>query len=62
MMPDSHAALWIYPLQVRRGQRTDQTETKYIELMVVNDHELVRKRPQGVFSYLLFNVGRSVTH
>uniref|UniRef100_A0A665TVK8 ADAM metallopeptidase domain 11 n=1 Tax=Echeneis naucrates TaxID=173247 RepID=A0A665TVK8_ECHNA len=28
------------PLQVRRGQRTVQTETKYIELMVVNDHEL----------------------
>uniref|UniRef100_A0A8C4E9H5 Peptidase M12B domain-containing protein n=1 Tax=Dicentrarchus labrax TaxID=13489 RepID=A0A8C4E9H5_DICLA len=25
---------------VRRGQRTVQTETKYIELMVVNDHEL----------------------
>lgn len=29
------------PHQVRRGQRTVQTETKYIELMVVNDHELV---------------------
>uniref|UniRef100_A0A4W6BYT1 ADAM metallopeptidase domain 11 n=1 Tax=Lates calcarifer TaxID=8187 RepID=A0A4W6BYT1_LATCA len=29
------------PPQVRRGQRTVQTETKYIELMVVNDHELV---------------------
>uniref|UniRef100_A0AAY4A1E9 ADA11 protein n=1 Tax=Denticeps clupeoides TaxID=299321 RepID=A0AAY4A1E9_9TELE len=29
------------PLQVRRGQRTVQTETKYIELMVVNDHDLV---------------------
>ncbi|XP_020773931.1 disintegrin and metalloproteinase domain-containing protein 11 isoform X2 [Boleophthalmus pectinirostris] len=28
------------PPQVRRGQRTVQTETKYIELMVVNDHEL----------------------
>uniref|UniRef100_A0A667Z1Q8 ADAM metallopeptidase domain 11 n=1 Tax=Myripristis murdjan TaxID=586833 RepID=A0A667Z1Q8_9TELE len=28
------------PLQVRRGQRTVQTETKYIELMVVNDHDL----------------------
>ncbi|XP_029942720.1 disintegrin and metalloproteinase domain-containing protein 11-like [Salarias fasciatus] len=26
--------------QVRRGQRTVQTETKYIELMVVNDYEL----------------------
>ncbi|XP_061665563.1 disintegrin and metalloproteinase domain-containing protein 11 isoform X2 [Syngnathoides biaculeatus] len=26
--------------QVRRGQRTVQTETKYIELMIVNDHEL----------------------
>ncbi|KAM8877604.1 disintegrin and metalloproteinase domain-containing protein 11-like isoform 2-T2 [Synchiropus picturatus] len=26
--------------QVRRGHRTVQTETKYIELMVVNDHEL----------------------
>uniref|UniRef100_A0A3P8TAP2 ADAM metallopeptidase domain 11 n=1 Tax=Amphiprion percula TaxID=161767 RepID=A0A3P8TAP2_AMPPE len=28
------------PLQVRRGQRTVQTETKYIELMVVNDYEM----------------------
>uniref|UniRef100_A0A673Z759 ADAM metallopeptidase domain 11 n=1 Tax=Salmo trutta TaxID=8032 RepID=A0A673Z759_SALTR len=28
------------PPQVRRGQRTVQTETKYIELMVVNDHDL----------------------
>lgn len=27
-------------LPVRRGQRTVQTETKFIELMVVNDHEL----------------------
>ncbi|TMS21829.1 Disintegrin and metalloproteinase domain-containing protein 11 [Larimichthys crocea] len=27
-------------ITVRRGQRTVQTETKYIELMVVNDHEL----------------------
>ncbi|KAM4624563.1 disintegrin and metalloproteinase domain-containing protein 11 [Polymixia lowei] len=26
--------------QVRRGQRTVQTETKYIELLVVNDHDL----------------------
>ncbi|KAF7652612.1 hypothetical protein LDENG_00094530, partial [Lucifuga dentata] len=26
--------------QVRRGQRTVQTETKYIELTVVNDHQL----------------------
>lgn len=26
--------------QIRRGQRTVQTETKYIELMVVNDHDL----------------------
>uniref|UniRef100_A0A3B3UI02 ADAM metallopeptidase domain 11 n=1 Tax=Poecilia latipinna TaxID=48699 RepID=A0A3B3UI02_9TELE len=26
--------------QVRRGQRTVQTETKYIELMIVNDYEL----------------------
>uniref|UniRef100_A0A671XZL5 ADAM metallopeptidase domain 11 n=1 Tax=Sparus aurata TaxID=8175 RepID=A0A671XZL5_SPAAU len=35
--------VWIFfrPFQVRRGQRTVQTETKYIELMVVNDHELV---------------------
>ncbi|KAM9837929.1 LOW QUALITY PROTEIN: disintegrin and metalloproteinase domain-containing protein 11 [Aulostomus maculatus] len=30
--------------QVRRGQRTVQTETKYIELMVVNDHELFVQR------------------
>ena len=29
------------PLQVKPGQRTVQTETKYIELMVVNDHDLV---------------------
>ncbi|XP_028331614.1 disintegrin and metalloproteinase domain-containing protein 11-like isoform X2 [Gouania willdenowi] len=26
--------------QVRRGQRTVQTETKYIELMIVNDYEM----------------------
>ncbi|XP_062330047.1 disintegrin and metalloproteinase domain-containing protein 11 isoform X1 [Osmerus eperlanus] len=26
--------------QVRRGHRTVQTETKYIELMIVNDHDL----------------------
>lgn len=26
---------------MRQGRRTVQTETKYIELMVVNDHELV---------------------
>uniref|UniRef100_H3CY08 ADAM metallopeptidase domain 11 n=1 Tax=Tetraodon nigroviridis TaxID=99883 RepID=H3CY08_TETNG len=31
-------------LQVRRGQHTVQTETKYIELMVVNDHELFVQR------------------
>ncbi|XP_056879512.1 disintegrin and metalloproteinase domain-containing protein 11 isoform X2 [Takifugu flavidus] len=30
--------------QVRRGQRTVQSETKYIELMVVNDHELFVQR------------------
>uniref|UniRef100_A0A8D3DC02 ADAM metallopeptidase domain 11 n=1 Tax=Scophthalmus maximus TaxID=52904 RepID=A0A8D3DC02_SCOMX len=36
-------------LQVRRGQRTVQTETKYIELMVVNDHELVGLKPTGGF-------------
>uniref|UniRef100_A0A6Q2XVH8 ADAM metallopeptidase domain 11 n=1 Tax=Esox lucius TaxID=8010 RepID=A0A6Q2XVH8_ESOLU len=29
--------------QVRRGQRTVLTETKYIELMVVNDHDLIYK-------------------
>ncbi|XP_030629939.1 disintegrin and metalloproteinase domain-containing protein 11 [Chanos chanos] len=28
------------PLQVRRGQRTVQTETKYVELLVVNDYDL----------------------
>uniref|UniRef100_A0A8C5CBK3 Disintegrin and metalloproteinase domain-containing protein 11-like n=1 Tax=Gadus morhua TaxID=8049 RepID=A0A8C5CBK3_GADMO len=28
------------PLQVKPGQRTVTTETKYIELMVVNDHDL----------------------
>uniref|UniRef100_A0A3B4B4V6 Uncharacterized protein n=1 Tax=Periophthalmus magnuspinnatus TaxID=409849 RepID=A0A3B4B4V6_9GOBI len=36
MMTETH----VRPPQVRRGQRTVQTETKYIELMVVNDHEL----------------------
>uniref|UniRef100_A0A7N6ATV7 ADAM metallopeptidase domain 11 n=1 Tax=Anabas testudineus TaxID=64144 RepID=A0A7N6ATV7_ANATE len=35
-----HGLSFSCPLQVRRGQRTVQTETKYIELMVVNDHEL----------------------
>ena len=33
--------LFFCPIQVRRGQRTVQTETKYIELMIVNDYELV---------------------
>uniref|UniRef100_A0A8C1VYY0 ADAM metallopeptidase domain 11 n=1 Tax=Cyprinus carpio TaxID=7962 RepID=A0A8C1VYY0_CYPCA len=28
------------PLQVRRGPRTVQSETKYVELLVVNDYEL----------------------
>uniref|UniRef100_A0A3B4B3P4 Peptidase M12B domain-containing protein n=1 Tax=Periophthalmus magnuspinnatus TaxID=409849 RepID=A0A3B4B3P4_9GOBI len=35
MMTETH----VRPPQVRRGQRTVQTETKYIELMVVNDHD-----------------------
>lgn len=46
----------LFVLQVRRGQRTVQTETKYIELMVVNDYEMVggkhfhRRRPlSGLF-------------
>lgn len=39
--------------QVRRGQRTVQTETKYIELMVVNDYELVSVNPAAPTSSLL---------
>ncbi|KAM9773227.1 disintegrin and metalloproteinase domain-containing protein 11-like isoform 1-T1 [Syngnathus typhle] len=35
--------------QVRRGQRTVQTETKYIELMVVNDHELFVQQRRSTF-------------
>uniref|UniRef100_A0A673KHC8 Peptidase M12B domain-containing protein n=1 Tax=Sinocyclocheilus rhinocerous TaxID=307959 RepID=A0A673KHC8_9TELE len=31
------------PLQVRRGPRTVQSETKYVELLVVNDYELMRR-------------------
>lgn len=42
--------------QVRRGQRTVQTETKYIELMIVNDYELVGERYCSV--YHLFNQDR----
>lgn len=30
-----------FPLQVRRAQHTVHSETKYIELAVVNDHQLV---------------------
>ena len=41
MTADSDCVDFFRPFQVRRGQRTVQTETKYIELMVVNDHELV---------------------
>uniref|UniRef100_A0A8C5GCI6 Disintegrin and metalloproteinase domain-containing protein 11-like n=1 Tax=Gouania willdenowi TaxID=441366 RepID=A0A8C5GCI6_GOUWI len=32
---------WTVGENVRRGQRTVQTETKYIELMIVNDYEMV---------------------
>uniref|UniRef100_A0A8C7F6S9 ADAM metallopeptidase domain 11 n=1 Tax=Oncorhynchus kisutch TaxID=8019 RepID=A0A8C7F6S9_ONCKI len=39
--------------QVRRGQRTVQTETKYIELMVVNDHDLVRSRRHTLLIVIL---------
>ncbi|XP_056152670.1 disintegrin and metalloproteinase domain-containing protein 11 [Lampris incognitus] len=41
---ESHSSLiFSHPAQVRRGQRTVQTETKYIELMVVNDYDLFIK-------------------
>ncbi len=39
------------PLQVRRGPRTVQSETKYVELLVVNDYELVRSPIYLLFSY-----------
>lgn len=45
--------------QVRRDQHTVQTETKYIELMVVNDHELVRWRHSIVHFKMHKNRGRS---
>lgn len=38
-------------LQVRRGPRTVQSETKYVELLVVNDYELVRSPVYLLFSY-----------
>lgn len=33
--------------QVRRGHPTVHSETKYVELIVVNDHQLVRSQPGG---------------
>uniref|UniRef100_A0A8C8DPY2 ADAM metallopeptidase domain 11 n=1 Tax=Oryzias sinensis TaxID=183150 RepID=A0A8C8DPY2_9TELE len=44
MFSDGNFSYGIEPVgnsQVRRGQRTVLTETKYIELMVVNDYEMV---------------------
>lgn len=43
------------PLQVRRGPRTVQSETKYVELLVVNDYELVRSENSKLFK-LFFSV------
>lgn len=43
---DIRAGSLFFSLQVRRGQRTVQTEAKYIELMVVNDHEMVNVKPK----------------
>ncbi|XP_041830221.1 disintegrin and metalloproteinase domain-containing protein 11 isoform X2 [Melanotaenia boesemani] len=40
--------------QVRRGQRTVQTETKYIELMVVNDYELFVQRRRSTSQTKIF--------
>lgn len=36
-----------FPLQVRRAQHTVHSETKYIELAVVNDHQLVSRGVPG---------------
>lgn len=33
--------------QVRRGHPTVHSETKYVELIVVNDHQLVSSQPRG---------------
>ncbi|XP_042561125.1 disintegrin and metalloproteinase domain-containing protein 11-like, partial [Clupea harengus] len=41
------ASLWL-PLQVRRGRRTVLTETKYIEMLVVNDHDLFLQMRRSV--------------
>lgn len=37
-----------FPLQVRRAQHTVHSETKYIELAVVNDHQLVSRGFPGL--------------
>lgn len=34
-------------LQVRRGHPTVHSETKYVELIVINDHQLVSPRDKG---------------
>jgi hypothetical protein len=34
-------------LQVRRGHPTVHSETKYVELIVINDHQLVSSRAKG---------------
>lgn len=34
-------------LQVRRGHPTVHSETKYVELIVINDHQLVSPRAKG---------------
>lgn len=34
-------------LQVRRGHPTVHSETKYVELIVINDHQLVSSQAKG---------------
>uniref|UniRef100_A0A7M4FVT1 ADAM metallopeptidase domain 11 n=1 Tax=Crocodylus porosus TaxID=8502 RepID=A0A7M4FVT1_CROPO len=48
------------PPQVRRAQHTVHSETKYIELVVVNDHQLFRQLRKSVF--LTSNFAKSVVN
>ncbi|XP_062387304.1 disintegrin and metalloproteinase domain-containing protein 11-like isoform X2 [Sardina pilchardus] len=47
--PDLTEGLRRSKRQVKRGQRTVLTETKYIELLVVNDHDLFLQMRRSVF-------------
>lgn len=48
--------------QVRRAQHTVHSETKYIELAVVNDHQLVSTGPRGAEQSGQRGAGRSPPH